>query len=161
MQSPPLVERRRRARQAPAGAQTRVTAPPAEHQAHGRLMRAIVSLPPHMCERSRAIQERIVFFDCPRQADAGHRLEALLALAWNTPTAGWCEQGHIYNITSTSELAERSDACDDTALLEIGWSSEGPAYACRASVDFFCTPGARSSIEQAMRMLTTQEGGAA
>lgn len=59
---------------------------PAHYQAHGRLYRAIVSLPDSMCERDRPLQERWVFFDCPANDLPGDLLEALLSLAWNIDT---------------------------------------------------------------------------
>ena len=77
---------------------------PAHYQAHGRLYRAIVSLPDSMCERDRPLQERWVFFDCPGNTNPGERLEALLALAWNTDTTSWCDIGLIYNVSEASEL---------------------------------------------------------
>ena len=124
---------------------------PAHYQAHGRLYRAIVSLPDSMCERDRPLQERWVFFDCPGNTNPGERLEALLALAWNIDTSSWCDRGLIYNITDARELITQGDADDDTALFECGWSSEGIEYILPEYTDYFCTPRVRARLEAAMR----------
>ena len=124
---------------------------PAHYQAHGRLYRAIVSLPQSMCDRDRPFQERWVFFDAPTGADAGARLELLLSLAWNIDTTGWCDSGAIYNLYEASELIAVNDAYDDTALFECGWSSEGIEYIRPEDTDYFCTPRVRARLEAAMR----------
>lgn len=36
-----------------------------------------------------------MFFEAPRTADAAVHLDRLLAVAWCTDTAGWCEDGAI------------------------------------------------------------------
>ena len=123
---------------------------PAHYQAHGRLFRAIVSLPESMCERDRPLQERWVFFDCPTAAQPGSRLEALLALAWNIATTGWCDRGFIYNVAEASQLIARGDADDDTALFECEWGSEGTKHVPLQDVDFFCTPRVRARLELAL-----------
>src|SRR3989344_6100072 len=63
---------------------------PARALAHGRLYRAIVLLPDAMCARDSPLQERWVFFDCPAATRPGIHLEALLSMAWNVSTTGWC-----------------------------------------------------------------------
>lgn len=123
---------------------------PAHYQAHGRLYRAIVSLPDSMCERDRPQQERWVFFDCPSKANPGERLEALLALAWNIDTTGWCDLGLIYNITEASELIAQNDADDDTALFECEWGNAGTKHVRPRDVDFYCTPRVRARLELAL-----------
>ncbi|MCE1194094.1 MAG: hypothetical protein LWW96_18255, partial [Acidovorax sp.] len=124
---------------------------PAHYQAHGRLFRAIVSLPESMCERDRPLQERWVFFDCPTAAQPGSRLEALLALAWNIDTTGWCDRGFIYNVAEASQLIAQGDADDDTALFECEWGgSEGTKHVPLHEVDFFCTPRVRARLEVAL-----------
>ena len=123
---------------------------PAHYQAHGRLYRAIVSLPDSMCERDRPLQERWVFFDCPGNTNPGERLEALLALAWNTDTTSWCDRGLIYNVSEASELIAQGDADDDTALFECEWGSEGTKHVPLHDVDFFCTPRVRARLELAL-----------
>lgn len=124
--------------------------PPAHYQAHGRLFRAIVSLPDAMCERDRPLQERWVFFDCPGDTPPGDRLEALLALAWNTDTTSWCDRGLIYNVSEASELIAQGDADDDTALFECEWGSDGTKHVPLNDVDFFCTPRVRARLELAL-----------
>lgn len=123
---------------------------PAHYQAHGRLYRAIVSLPASMCERDRPLQERWVFFDCPTGDMPHGRIEALLALAWNISTLGWCDNGLIYNITEARELIAQNDADDDTALFECEWGSEGTKHVALHDVDFFCTPRVRARLELAL-----------
>ena len=123
---------------------------PAHFQAHGRLYRAIVSLPDSMCERDRPLQDRWVFFDCTGNTNPGERLEALLALAWNIDTSSWCDRGLIYNITDARELITQGDADDDTALFEYEWGSEGTKHVALADVDFFCTPRVRARLELAL-----------
>ena len=137
---------------------------PAHYQAHGRLYRAIVSLPASMCERDRPLQERWVFFDCPTDDMPHGRIEALLALAWNISTLGWCDNGLIYNITEARELIAQNDADDDTALFECEWGSEGTKHVPLHDVDFFCTPRVRARLELALlqaHLGTSLEGGAA
>lgn len=137
---------------------------PAHYQAHGRLYRAIVSLPDSMCERDRSLQERWVFFDCPTGCDSGERLEALLSLAWNISTVGWCDRGYIYNLTEASALIAQNDADDDTALFECGWGAGGIQHIALHDVDFFCTPRVRARLELALlqaHMGATLEGRAA
>ena len=137
---------------------------PAHFQAHGRLYRAIVSLPDSMCERDRPLQERWVFFDCPGNTNPGERLEALLALAWNIDTSSWCDRGLIYNIADARELITQGDADDDTALFECEWGSEGSKHVALADVDFFCTPRVRARLELALLQAhvgKVMEGGAA
>ena len=137
---------------------------PAHYQAHGRLYRAIVSLPDSMCERDRALQERWVFFDCPGDTPPGDRLEALLALAWNIDTIGWADRGLIYNVTEASDLIAQGDADDDTALFECEWGSDGTKHVPLHDVDFFCTPRVRARLELALMQAhigMAMEGGAA
>ncbi len=137
---------------------------PAHYQAHGRLYRAIVSLPDSMCERDRPLQERWVYFDCPTGVIPCNRLEALLQLAWNTDTSGWSDRGFIYNVVEASALIAQNDADDDTALFECEWGSEGTKHVALHDVDFFCTPRVRARLELALlqaHMGATLEGGAA
>lgn len=123
---------------------------PAYYQAHGRLYRAIVSLPEHMCEAGRPLQERWVFFDCPASEDPGAWLERLLALAWNINTTGWGASGCIYNVQHARELIAQNDADDDTALFECAWGSEGTQHVEPHEVDYFCTPRVRARLETAL-----------
>ena len=124
---------------------------PAHYQAHGRLFRAVVSLPDAMCEPDRPPQERWVFFDCPTAAQPGARLEALLSLAWNIDTIGWADRGFIYNIAEASQLIAQGDADDDTALFECEWGGgEGAKHVSPHDVDFFCTPRVRARLEVAL-----------
>jgi hypothetical protein len=137
---------------------------PAHYQAHGRLYRAIVSLPQGMCERDRPLQERWVFFDCPGAERAAERLQELLALAWNTSTTGWADSGLIYNIVTASDVADQNGAHDDAAWFECAWGSEGTQYVSPDDVDYFCTPIVRARLEAALARATrgaAQEGGAA
>lgn len=137
---------------------------PAHYQAHGRLYRAIVSLPLHMCDRDRPLQERRVFFDCPTAINPCARLETLLALAWNIDTAGWGEIGYIYNIYEASELIAQNDADDDTALFECQWGCEGTRHVASCDVDYFVPPLVRARLEAALARVTVcplLEGGAA
>lgn len=124
---------------------------PAHYQAHGRLYRAIVSLPPSMAERDRPLQERWVFFDCPTSEMPHGRIEALLALAWNINTTAWCDNGLIYGITSASDLIAQGDADDDTALFECAWGGpDGTQHVSPHDVDYFCTPRVRARLEMAL-----------
>jgi hypothetical protein len=82
---------------------------PAHYQAHGRLYRAIVSLPDAMCERDRPLQKRWVFFDCPGNTNPGERLEALLALAWNI------EHRHQQLVRSRADLQHHRSPRADRA----------------------------------------------
>lgn len=137
---------------------------PAHYQAHGRLYRAIVSLPRDMAERDRPLQERWVFFDCPTGEIPPPRIEALLALAWNISTIGWCNRGLIYGIAEASDLIAQGDADDDTALFECELGSEGTKHVPLHDVDFFCTPRVRARLELALLQAhfgTALEGGAA
>lgn len=149
----------------------RVAAPPASptfpahHAAHGRLYRAIVTLPEAMCSRHLAFQERWVFFDCPNAVPPTERLELLLALAWNVDTAGWTAIGSIYNVTSARDLIEENDGHDDTALFECAWGgAEGVQHVSRDDVDLFVPPTVRERLEAAMtriQALAALNGGAA
>ena len=123
---------------------------PAHYQAHGHLVRAIVSLPASMCQRDRPLQERWVFFDSPVGADRGARLAHLLALAWNIDTSDWGERGFIYNVAEARELIAQSDASDDTALFECGWGGGGVQHVCTEDVDFFVTPAVRTRLLAAL-----------
>lgn len=138
---------------------------PAHYQAHGRLYRAIVSLPTSMCERDRPLQERWVFFDCPHSEVPHARIEALLALAWNIDTNGWCSNGLIYSIASACDLITQGDADDDTALFECAWGGpDGAQHVSPHDVDYFCTPRVRARLELALlqaQLGAVLEGGAA
>lgn len=138
---------------------------PAHYQAHGRLYRAIVSLPPSMCERDRPPQERWVFFDRPHSEMPHGRIEALLALAWNIDTTAWCSNGLIYNIATASDLITQGDADDDTALFECAWGGpDGTQHVSPHDVDYFCTPRVRAGLELALlqaQLGAVLEGGAA
>lgn len=123
---------------------------PAHYLAHGRLYRAIVLLPDAMCESDRPLQERWVFFDCPAATHPGFHLEALLSLAWNISTTGWCERGVVYDIKEASDLIAQGDANDDTALFERSFGPEGTEHVSPHDVDYFCTPRVRSRLELAL-----------
>jgi hypothetical protein len=100
--------------------------------ASGSLHRAIVSLPLQLCDRDSEITERIVFFECPRfRADEAGHLERLLAAAWCIDTTNWCEDGHIYNITSAHDritgdtsFSEHPDV--ELRLFDTGCGGDGP-----------------------------------
>lgn len=138
---------------------------PAHYAAHGRLYRAIVTLPEAMCSRHRPFQERWVFFDCPKDVHPSARLEQLLALAWNVETKGWADIGSIYNITSARELIEENDGDDDTALFECAWGGiEGVQYVAPEDVDCLVPPTVRARLEAAMARIKAMQavkGGAA
>lgn len=137
---------------------------PAHFQAHGRLYRAIVSLPVSMREHDRPTQERWVFFDCPADHHPGEWLEALLALAWNISTIGWCDRGLIHSTIEASELIAQGDADDDTALFEYEWGNAGTKHVRPRDVDFYCTPRVRARLELALLQAhvgKAMEGGAA
>jgi hypothetical protein len=151
MSQSPLAEARQPAKARPF---------PAHYQAHGRLYRAIVSLPESMCGRDRPLQERWVFFDCPGNELPSAWLENLLALTWNINTRGWCNQGFIYNVEAAPDVIAQGDADDDTALFECAWGgSEGVEHVQPADVDFFCTPRVRARLEAALARIGA--GGAA
>jgi hypothetical protein len=103
-----------------------------------------------MCERDRPLQERWVFFDCPAATRPGFHLEALLAMAWNTSTTGWCELGVVYDIKEASDLIAQGDADDDTALFERSFGPEGTQHVSPHDVDYFCTPCVRARLELAL-----------
>lgn len=117
---------------------------------NGILHRAIVSLPNHMTERDRPLQERIVFFEAPSSAGAAAHLEQLLAAAWCIDTANWCDNGYIYNINSVNELyahAFGGELTGELRLFEVGAGGDefgvGPDrihYARAWDVDFFVPP---------------------
>lgn len=134
---------------------------PAHSQAHGRLMRAIVTLPRHMTTDGRSLQERWVFFDAPSVSGAGERLAQLLAPVWNIDTVGWANDGSIYNLEEASELIRQNEADDDTALFECEWGKNGTKHVAAEDVDYFCTPRVRARLEAAHRRALGQEGGAA
>ena len=136
---------------------------PAHYLANGRLYRAIVSLPQHMCDRARPLQERWVFFDCCNSRPA-EKLEVVLATVWGTDTHGWADAGFIYNVVEASELIDQNDADDDTALFECGWGIDSTQYVAPGDVDFFVTPTVRALLEAALARVTppkAEEGGAA
>lgn len=122
---------------------------PVQYLAHGRLYRAIVLLPDIMCARH-ALEERWVFFECPSRTNPAERLEALLALAWNISTAGWCEHGVVYDIKEASDLIAQGDANDDTALFERSFGPEGTQHVHPHNVDYFCTPQVRMRLDLAL-----------
>ena len=137
---------------------------PAHTLAHGRLYRAIVLLPDAMCERHSPLQERWVFFDCPTGEIPHPCIEALLALAWNVSTTGWCDRGLIYGITEASDLIAQGDADDDTALFERSYGPAGTDHVGHHDVDFFCSPRVRARLELALlqaQVGKAMEGGAA
>lgn len=120
--------------------------------ASGTLHRAIVSLPLHLCEPNRPLQDRIVFFEAPHGARCDKHLETLLAAAWCEDTTDWCERGFIYNINTARELLRDwsigNQASGDLRLFETGAGGDcapavGPDrihYARAADVDMFVTP---------------------
>jgi len=137
---------------------------PAHTLAHGRLYRAIVLLPDAMCERHSPLQERWVFFDCPAATRPGIHLEALLSMAWNVSTTGWCEHGIVYDIKEASDLIAQGDADDDTALFERSYGPAGTDHVGHHDVDFFCSPRVRARLELALlqaQVGKAMEGGAA
>jgi len=127
---------------------------------NGVLHRAIVSLPQHMTERDRPLQERIVFFEVPAShrsrgaftsSGSGEHLERLLATAWCIDTTNWCENGYLYNINTAQELygnAFGHEATGELRLFETGCGGEtfpaiGPGrihYARAGDVDLFVPP---------------------
>ncbi len=105
-----------------------------------------------------------MFFDCPTGDMPHGRIEALLALAWNISTIGWCDRGLIYGIAEASDLIAQGDADDDTALFECEWGSAGTKHVPLHDVDFFCTPRVRARLELALlnaHVGAALEGGAA
>lgn len=118
---------------------------------NGVLHRAIVSLPRHMTERDRPLQERFIFFEAPSRQGACQYLERLLATAWCTDTADWGELGLIYNIDDAAELQRSRYGADETgelSVLECGCGGDGIEavgehrvhYARDRDVDVFTTP---------------------
>jgi len=118
----------------------------------GHLHRAIVSVPEHMAELGRGMQERIVFFEVPPGAECGQHLEQLLAVAWCVNTRDWCADGAIYNIdsapqrlgsgnyggTETGELRLFETGCGGDSDVAVG--AERLHYARARDVDLFVTP---------------------
>lgn len=128
---------------------------------NGRLHRAVVALPDAMGERDRGYQERIVFFEAPRIADAAAHLERLLAAAWCTDTRDWCERGFIYNVRALGELMERpgQGATRELQLLEIGWGGgvgpDNAHYARTEDVDLFVTPRVAARLRELLAIVDT------
>lgn len=121
------------------------------------LYRAIVSLPNGLCEHDRPMQERIVFFEGPhdfmRRSNAGAAevLEKLLGLAWSADTAGWCEDGYIYNITRERDVLDEGMGEGDTRLLEIGWGGTPRIHYAKAEdVDLFVSPRQAKRLRAAL-----------
>lgn len=132
------------------------TSAPTLNLASGHLYRAIVTLPRHLCERDLPLQERIVFFEGPLCGKAQH-LAQLLMQVWGTDTAGWCESGFIYNISSARELVAENLSDDlDARLLEIGRGGETRIhYAAPADVDLFVTPRVHARLLSALQTTAT------
>lgn len=112
------------------------------------LWRATVTLPRAFRPQDR--EERWVFFEPPKGDLPQAHIEALLALAWNISTTGWCDCGLIYEVTAACDLIKLGDAEDDTALFECEWGCEGTKHVAPADVDFFCSPRVRARLEQAL-----------
>lgn len=118
----------------------------------GRLFRAIVSLPEAMCPADETMHERIVFFTAPAAADPGEHLESLLSKVWNVMALGWCDDGHIYNITTESALAWDGVSQDsDARLFETACGGpDGVTYADPARVDFLVAPALKLRLQSAL-----------
>lgn len=128
---------------------------------NGLLHRAIVSLPQHMTERDKPLQERIVFFEVPAGTDVGRGeyLEKLLAVTWGIDTTNWCENGYLYNINTTQDLYSYAFGLEDTGelrLFETGCGGDlmpaiGPNrihYARAADVDMFVPPKVAARLRE-------------
>lgn len=136
---------------------------PATLAGNARLYRAIVSLPQHMTNGS--FEERIVFFESRIDKNVGAYLESLLEKVWCIDTAGWCEDGYIYNINSARELHEQSSndsaGPSDLMLFEtgsggVGIQAIGPNrthYAQADVVDFFVTPRVARRLRDALEAI--------
>lgn len=129
---------------------------PIEYLGLGRLYRAIVSLPASLCERGQPFQERVVFFEGPRDGAAAH-LEQMLALAWCVNTQDWCEDGFIYNLRSAIDIIDEGLSEDrDARLLEIGWGgAQRIHYAAALEVDFFTCPRVHARLAAALLKLAS------
>jgi hypothetical protein len=114
-----------------------------------------------MTEPDRPLQERVVFFEAPHNADYAGHVEALLAKVWGVNTLDWCARGYIYNITSATELM--SWAFDvgqdsDLTLFETGSGGNGIEavgpnrihYARTGDVDLFVTPRVARRLQDAL-----------
>ncbi|WP_159917849.1 hypothetical protein [Pantoea sp. 18069] len=122
---------------------------PAHFLAHGRLHRAIVSLPQHMCPSDEPLHERIVFFDVPSPGNAGLYLVTLLAAAWNVDAEDWRENGLVYNVRPARDLFEEGMSADENArLFEMGWDGpQGVSYAEPRRVDLFVAPALKARLQ--------------
>lgn len=119
----------------------------------GRLFRAIVSLPEFMCPADETMHERIVFFSAPAVCpSSGQYLENLLSHVWNVEACGWCDDGHIYNITTESALAWDGVSQDsDARLFETACGGpDGVTYADPARVDFLVAPALKLRLQSAL-----------
>lgn len=119
----------------------------------GRLYRAIVSLPEALCPAGETMHERIVFFTAPAGCpSSGQYLENLLSHVWNVEPCGWCDDGHIYNITTESALAWDGVSQDsDARLFETGWGGpDGVTYADPIQVDFLVAPALKLRLQTAL-----------
>lgn len=119
---------------------------------------AIVTLPQHLCQRDRPLQERVVFFES-KPGDACATLERMLAVAWNTNTDGWVRDGLIYNVNSARECFDyTSEGGGDSRLFESSWGGpEGIGYHQREDMDFFVPPVRKARLEAALRSVEALE----
>lgn len=120
---------------------------PAHHLARGRLMRAIVGLPAHLCPKGEPLHERIVFFDAPR-VNPGDYLQTLLSHAWHTNVSAWpCDS--FYNVQAASALVEEGVSDNvDARLFEVGWGGpEGVTFADPARVELFVSPVLKARLQ--------------
>ncbi|MGU7843805.1 hypothetical protein ACV22V_30610 [Burkholderia sp. AW33-5] len=126
----------------------------------GILHRAIVALPPELCEPGQ-YDERIVFFEAPSAESASAHLRQLLAVAWGVDTHDWSERGFIYNVHNPRELAERAfgaAAAGELRLLEIGGGNDGVGpdrvyYARVDDVDLFVTPRVAARLRELLALV--------
>lgn len=131
----------------------------------GQLHRAYVSLPAHLTEAERPLQERVVFFEAPAGVKPWQHLEALLRAAWCEDTTDWCERGFVYNVTSARELFDEGASCSepparihgyDLRLFECGWGgrdgigAEHIHYSRTVDIDLFVTPRVAARLQIAM-----------
>ncbi len=127
-----------------------------------RLYRAVVSVPAHMAPLDRN-HDRVVFFEVSGTIQPEQQLERILATTWCVSTAGWSEDGCIYNLSNARERLQGGDSfADDDAgalrLFDIGCGGDGPDavgddrvhYARAANVDLFVTPRVAEQLHTAL-----------
>ncbi|SFE88373.1 hypothetical protein [Paracidovorax wautersii] len=131
---------------------------PAYLLAHGRLYRAIVSLPRELCPADEPLHERVVFFDGPRRLNPDAHLEKLLCVAWNITTFDWAANGHIYNVTPAVELIEGGQSEDHAQrLFETSWGGlKSIGYAQADRIDIFAAPELKRRLMDTVATLPRQ-----